>query len=280
MYAVQRRAHRSARILSLTLEASADIRYLGTGDAFDEQRPNTSLVVTYTASEGPLAGWGPRRFQHTGPYRLLVDCGYAIPHALWRVSTDPNYLDGIYITHAHADHVFGLPAVIARLGEDGRTRPLILAGGPSSRAAIERVLELGYPGMIQKTPFPLDFREIEAPTGLGPWTARTARSLHTQPDDALRLDAGGLSVAISGDGAPSAATRALFAGVRLLVHEAYYTDRNPKTGHASVPDLIELAESAGIGALHLVHRRRGTPAPDPGPRGHWPNPGDVYQVGP
>ena len=142
------------------------LRYLGTGAAFDHERPNMSFVLESKAR------------------RVLFDCGYSIPHRLWSVSTDPQYLDGIYISHFHADHCFGLPALVARMGQDGRERPLVIAGGPGSRAAAQAVLELGYPGILEKTSYPLVFREIapDSPSMLFGWTFSTAQSLHSVPN--------------------------------------------------------------------------------------------------
>lgn len=40
--------------------------------------------------------------------KLLIDCGYTIKKALFENQLSINDIDGIFITHVHADHVFGL----------------------------------------------------------------------------------------------------------------------------------------------------------------------------
>ena len=114
------------------------VRYLGTGEAFDDRLPNTSLV-------------------YEGDRRILLDCGYSIPHALWKQSLDPGWLDAIYLTHFHADHCFGLPAVLARMNQDGRTRSLQLLGGVGSTEASKAVLTLGYPSLLGRLGFALEY---------------------------------------------------------------------------------------------------------------------------
>lgn len=234
------------------------VRYLGTGEAFDHRLPNTSLV-------------------YEGARRILLDCGYSIPHRLWAVSTAPEWLDAVYLTHFHADHCFGLPPLLARMGEDGRQRPLSVFGGPGSREATNRVLETGYPGILDKLPFPL--RQVELPVGegsaFGPITLRCARSLHSLPNHAVRIEEDGLAVCYSGDGGPSPETEELFRGATLLVHEAYYPERREKTSHASVPGVIEMAQRLGVARLHALHLQRSSPRP----LGVTvPHPGDVYEL--
>jgi len=235
------------------------VRYIGTGEAFDHRMPNTSIV-------------------YDGARRILLDCGYSIPHALWSHSLDPGWLDAIYLTHFHADHCFGLPAVLVRMGQDGRSRPLELVGGPGSTDAIKRVLETGFPGMLRKSNFELRFHEVcpSDSLGLGPVTLQTARSHHSIPNHSIRMTDGDVSVCYSGDGGPSEETEALYANANLLIHEAYYAEESPKITHASVPQVAAMATRAQVKSLHLLHLARAAPKPS---EHIVPAPGDVFTVG-
>ncbi len=234
------------------------VRYIGTGEAFDHRLPNTSLVYEGTAT-------------------ILLDCGYSVPHALWRQRLDPDWLDAIYLTHFHADHCFGLPAVMYRMHQDGRTRPLTLIGGPGSAEAASRVLETGYPGAMTKLGYDVPRLEIApgAPQAFMGVTIATARSGHSIPNHSVRLEAEGLSVCYSGDGTPTPATRALYRGATLLIHETYEPDA-PSKGHAAIPQVVAMAEAVGVETLHCLHLRRSATAP---PQIHVPTPGEVHALG-
>ena len=78
--------------------------FLGVGEAFDENNPNNSHLVL------------------SGKTSLLLDCGFVVPYQLWKYNNDQSFLDGVYITHPHADHYFGLPALLVRMSEEKRTR--------------------------------------------------------------------------------------------------------------------------------------------------------------
>jgi len=232
--------HRLQTVLSAEGRTLVSILYLGTGEAFDHTQPNVSFVLTSSSQ------------------RVLFDCGYSIPHQLWNISTDPNYIHSIYLSHFHADHCFGLPAVIARLGQDGRTAPLAIIGGPGSQQAATAVLELGYPGILKKIGFPLRFLEIApgAPETYGGWMFSTALSLHSSPNYSVRVDTGKGTVCYSGDGAASASSELLYRDADLLVHEMYHLDSHPKRSHASVPEVVEMAKLMGVRVLHGVHLSR------------------------
>lgn len=226
--------------------SSFELVFVGTGEALDPELPNTSVLVR-------------------GPQTWLLDCGYAVPHALWRVTEDVDELDAVYLSHFHADHCFGLPALLLRMRLGGRTRPLTLVGGPGSRAKIEAVLELGYPGSFAAHKcYALDFVELEpgAVTACGGFWARCAPTAHSLVNYALRLEAEGMrSLAYSGDGAPTVASRSLFAGVELLVHECFSIgagERAPASStkprrHGELLELLALARDCGVSSLALLH---------------------------
>jgi ribonuclease BN (tRNA processing enzyme) len=213
-----------------------ELTFVGTGEAFDPSLPNTSLL-------------------YRGARTLLFDCGYGVPHAFWRLSQDPNLLDGVYITHLHADHSFGLPALFLWMREEGRTRPLQVFGGPGVARWLWRLLELGYPGAYM----PDRCFSIE-PVAVSPgsrveWDGlaiASARSDHPVRNSSVRVEEEKLSFCYSGDGAPSAATRALYRGATVLVHECYSASE-PVRGHATVNEVLELGDECGVGTLCLLH---------------------------
>ena len=64
------------------------VTFLGVGEAFDENNTHTCILVEAAGR------------------RMLVDCGATAPPSVWHQSKRPDYLDGIFISHFHADHVF------------------------------------------------------------------------------------------------------------------------------------------------------------------------------
>ena len=214
----------------------AVIRFIGTGEAFDPSLPNTSVL-------------------YRGRLQLLIDCGYGVPHALWRTLRDPEALDGIYLSHHHADHCFGLPALIVWMRVAGRRRPLHLIGGPGTSQWVGALLELGYPGACARPKcYPLQLLEV-APGQIVQVEGvklRTAPTSHSLPNHALRIDDSGCSFGYSGDGAPTPATRALFRDANVVVHECYSATSGVE-GHSHAAEVLELAAEANIGRICLVH---------------------------
>ena len=43
-----------------------------------------------------------------GPYRLLIDAGADLRHALTRIGLSSSDIDGVYISHPHNDHIGGM----------------------------------------------------------------------------------------------------------------------------------------------------------------------------
>ena len=210
---------------------------LGVGEAFDENHGNTSALV---------------RAEST----VLLDCGYAAPFQLWRYDASPDLLDAVYITHAHADHYFGLPPLLVRMWEDGRTRPLTLISQPAVLERIWQLMDFAYSGLKERLTFKVERLEVSEGFDLNwrEFRMRFAPGLHSVTNLAIRMDYQGRSFCYSGDGMFTEQGRTLFSGADLVLHEAYSFEPSPV--HADIPRLISMAEECGIQHLVLTHVQR------------------------
>jgi ribonuclease Z len=213
------------------------ITFLGVGESCDPERPNTSLLV-----------------ETEGGRRLLLDCGFTVPHNYFAGITDPDQLDALWISHFHGDHFFGVPLLQIRFQEMGRQKPLVIVGQRGIEDTLSRALDLAYPGFAAKLTYPLAFQELESgpPAELLGLRWQAAANDHSQQSLALRLDADGRSLFYSGDGRPTPETVALAQGCDLAVHEAFHLQGESK-GHGSVARCLDFAREAGVRRLALVH---------------------------
>lgn len=250
------------------------VQFIGVGEAFDERYPNTSVLVSIDGVDGAS--------------HVLLDCGFTAAAAYYTHATAAVGLDAVWISHFHGDHFLGLPLLLLRFWEEGRTLPLTVVGPAGIEAKVWQALELAYPSFRARLQYPV--RCLEAAPGCSLTTAGAgwsfAASEHSThaPCLAVRLDAGGVALFYSGDGRATPATAALASGVDLLIHEAYGLTADTQ-GHSGVASCLELARKTGAKALALVHlsrpvRRahdveiRALLAQELGERGLLPEPGE------
>ena len=211
------------------------IRFLGTGEACDPQRRNTSILVD--------------RDNHS----TLLDCGFTAAQGFIALNPAP-VLENIWISHLHGDHFFSLPQLLAFFYQEKRERPLTILCGSDITLQIRDAINLAYPDLITKLGFALDFTVI--PPGqhlqhLG-LTWSTAPVIHGEEGYGLRLSGGGKSIYYSGDGTPSEEATSLMAGCDLIIHEAFSLSMtNPK--HFSIRQCLELAQKTRPRYMALVH---------------------------
>ncbi|QGY39849.1 MBL fold metallo-hydrolase [Pseudodesulfovibrio cashew] len=215
------------------------ITFNGVGEAFDQDLPNTSLLI------------------ESGACSLLADCGFTAAAAFWRAAADPSGLDAVYLSHFHGDHYFGLPQLLARFVDDGRTEPLTILGQSGVEQRVRELVNMAYTSLLDRAKFELRFLECRdgGTAELSGMRLSFALGDHPVPSLSLRVDSAGQSVFYSGDGRPTEATRALAKGCRMIVHESFSLDPD-KPGHGTVDSSIDFAGEAGARILALVHVRR------------------------
>ncbi len=214
------------------------IIHLGVGEAFDETLPNNSHLILSKTS-------------------LLLDCGYSVPPQLWKYNPEQSFLDAVYISHAHADHYFGIPALLARMWEEKRKKPLAIICSRELKLLIKELLEYAYNGLADKFEFKLDFIEAaEGKTiGFNEFKLSFAPTIHSANNLAIRISHKTVNVCYSGDGQFTESAEKLYNGADIVIHEAYTFDEKLPI-HASITDLIEMAKRNDVKCLALTHIRR------------------------
>jgi ribonuclease BN (tRNA processing enzyme) len=212
--------------------------FLGVGEAFDETLTNNShLILSET--------------------NLLLDCGYNAPGRLWKYNSNQSFLDALFISHTHADHYFGVPALLTRMWEEKRKKPLTIICPGGTQKTIEELIEYGYRGVSGRFEFAVRFLEGDEnrPVTVNELELSFAPTEHPASNHAVRVSNGKNTLCYSGDGMFTDSTEELYRGSDLVIHEAYTYD-NKIPNHACVTDLVEMAKRNSIHCLALTHLQR------------------------
>ena len=146
----------------------SEVIFVGTSDAFGAGGRRQAAVVVR------LAGG-----------TVLLDCGMTTGTGMAALGIAREEIDAILISHFHADHFGGIPQfLLASLYEDGRRRPLHIAGPPGVEARVRAAsAALGHPIVDAERNHPLLF--VELPTQgereVGPVQVSAFATRH-QPD--------------------------------------------------------------------------------------------------
>ena len=191
---------------------------------------------------------------------VLVDCGQGIIRELMAYR-DPRELDAIVIGHMHADHYIDLISLRYLLPWEGVASahiPVLLPPGGTAR------LDALATAISERPSFFGDaFSLIEYdPTHrihVGDLTVGFVAGQHYVPAwGCLITGPDGARIAISGDTGPSDGFVAAARGADVVVAEATLANSDfddPRRGHLTVEEAIEMADRAGVPRVVLVHFR-------------------------
>lgn len=196
--------------------------------------------------------------EHDG-FRLLLDVGYATAPRLFELIR-PGEVDAVFVSHGHPDHCADLnPLLRARtLLLDGPACPPLPVYAP--HGALDAVLALDRPQTLAGA-YVLHEFTIGDELAIGPFRAWTTLLPHWWPNAGVRLAAGGLALAYTGDAGPSPAVVTLARDADLLLAEATFVDDVPEDSReflCSAAEAGRQAAEAGAGRLVLTHLQPGT----------------------
>jgi ribonuclease BN (tRNA processing enzyme) len=216
------------------------LQFLGSGDAFGSGgRFNTCIRLVRADGD------------------VLVDCGMTSLVAMRRFGVDPNAVAAVVLTHLHGDHFGGLPFLIVDGQFRGRTRPLVIAGPPGTRARLVQAMEVLLPGSSTiARKFAVEVIELvpEAPCTIADVEVTPFLVDHAcgAPPFALRLRSEGKVVTYTGDTQWTDALVAAGKDADLLIAEAYFFERKVKW-HLDWASLRERLPAIAAKRVILTH---------------------------
>jgi len=185
---------------------------------------------------------------------LLIDAGGSTYQRLLRAGLDPLALRGVFLTHSHADHINGLPALLFQLALMHYQETLPIYGNAPTLALAQRVVEAfeleGHQAAVEWIPVA---GGQEVPLDATSYNLTVAETVHSRPCLALRFEdcANSRALVYSADTEPCDTVQALARGAAVLIHEA--TVPEPFAGHTTPRQAGQVAARAGAGLLVLVH---------------------------
>ncbi|MBR9704943.1 ribonuclease Z [Candidatus Pacearchaeota archaeon] len=215
------------------------IIFLGTGEAFDENFANNSHLIISDKTT------------------LMLDCGDSPVRNLWKINNNPDFLDALYITHRHSDHLFGLPALISRMHEDNRKKDFTIICTNQLKEDITRIMNHAYQGLNTKFSFKINFILIQnnQEINFNELNLKFILSNHTAYNLSIIINNNTHKISYSGDGVIPNDKWTNYKDSDLLIHEAYTYDTDIP-GHVKIKDLLKLSENFNIKNLALTHFKR------------------------
>lgn len=179
------------------------LTFLGSGNAFAPGRFWSGFLLN-------------RRIQFDAPPTLLAQ--------LKRLNLNPAGIDVVFISHFHADHLFGLPFLLLDYQYvTPRRSDLTVVGPPGVEETLRRLMDIGYPGHWgREAGYRLRFVEARPETeqeagGLRFRAYRMRHAVGKLECFGFKVQVDGRTVSYSGDTAMCDAVPALAEGAEVFV---------------------------------------------------------------
>ncbi len=174
--------------------------------------------------------------------RILLDLPPTAIVDLQRLGLDLTEIDVIFISHLHADHMFGLPFLLLEYSvRRKRDRPLCIVGPPDIEERTETLHDLAWPGMRGaglEPRVPISYVEV---TGDGEYLAGDLAFSAIQMEHftlaafGYRFVYKGRTIAYTGDTGECAQLGKLLDGVDVAIIELTHPNATDDPGHMDAP---------------------------------------------
>jgi ribonuclease BN (tRNA processing enzyme) len=189
---------------------------------------------------------------------LLVDCGSGVLARL-RVVHRYEGVDGVVVSHMHADHFFDLIPYACALSYGPHEHPpspeLLLP--PGGREVLREITSAGGQENVIENAFRVREYDVAAPERVGSLRLRFQPVPHFVPANAVEIssDGGGGRFTFGADHGPSDALCEFAAGTDLLMLEATLTEPEPagRRGHLTPAEAGQHATRCEAARLVLTH---------------------------
>lgn len=208
---------------------------------------------SYPGPDAPASSYLVEAEHEGRPWRIVIDMGNGSLGALHNVA-DPLAIDAVLLSHLHVDHCVDLTSyyVLRKYHPQGIQPPLPVWGPKGTARRMARAYGLPKkPGMKEE----FDFRRFRGRFDLGPFRITPVPVDHPVPAFGLRIEAGGATLAYTGDTGPTDTLTRLGRDADLMLSEASFRegDDNPPHLHMTGADAGRAAAKAGAKRLVITH---------------------------
>ncbi len=173
--------------------------------------------------------------------RILLDLPPTAVVELQHLDLDLTEIDVVFISHLHADHMFGLPFLLLEYCvRRERERPLYIVGPPGLEETTETLCDLAWPDMREAgfvPHVPVSYVEVseDGEYQAGDLTFSAVRMEHfTLTAFGYRFAYKGRTIAYTGDTGECAQLGKLLEGTDVAIIELTHPDGSKDPGHLDV----------------------------------------------
>lgn len=214
------------------------IIFLGTGNAMATDRYNTCFIIQLKNMNKNM--------------NILIDCGGG--HEILRQFKENNVtikqIDAIFITHSHADHIFGIPFLFRNMIEEQKKIKVICT--KEVKGVVEQLINLDIPNYFEKNIQLLDFllvNENQYYCGFNFFPVN--RKQH-----GFILETEGKRIAFTGDTPCNKNTIQKIKDCDILIHEAFCSHKDNiqiRGNHSTIQNAINVFKKVEAKELFIVH---------------------------
>jgi ribonuclease Z len=209
------------------------IHFIGTGSAVaTAKRDNTSIYI------------------ETDKFNLLIDCPGSIIQKFSISGLDYTKLMGVFITHEHADHLYGIPSLIHSLAPFKISPKIYAPSGITQK--VKNLLNI-FKLKNKTAPIKADY-SLEGYDDIQLFSTN-----HTANSKGIKIFAENKTVIYTSDTGPIEKSEELFRNADYLIHDCYAPIRFKEeisyldNTHTSAETLGKIAESANVKNLIPIH---------------------------